>query len=45
VVVVSTHDRPEERLRGLQAGADAYLTKQSLNAGELIDIVRRLGGN
>jgi chemotaxis protein histidine kinase CheA/CheY-like chemotaxis protein len=44
VVVVSNRDRPEDRLRGLQAGADAYLTKQALNAGELVELVRRLGG-
>ncbi len=44
IVVVSTRDRPEDRLRGLRAGADAYLTKQSLDAGELIDLVRRLAG-
>ncbi|HXU45524.1 MAG TPA: response regulator [Thermoanaerobaculia bacterium] len=44
IVVVSTRDRSEDRLRGLQAGADAYLAKQSLNAGELVDLVRRLGG-
>ncbi len=44
VVVVSTRDRSEDRLRGLQAGADAYLAKQSLDAGELVELVRRLGG-
>ncbi len=44
IVVVSTRDRSEDRLRGLQAGADAYLTKQSLDAGELVELVRRLGG-
>lgn len=44
IVVVSTRDRPEDRLRGLKAGADAYLTKQGLDAGELVDLVRRLGG-
>jgi CheY-like chemotaxis protein len=44
IVVVSTRDRPEDRLRGLQAGADAYLTKQSLDAGELAALVRRLSG-
>ena len=45
IVVVSTRDRPEDRLRGLKVGADAYLTKQSLDAGELVDLVRRLGGS
>lgn len=44
LIVVSTRDHPEDRLRGLKAGADAYLTKQSLDAGELVDLVRRLSG-
>jgi chemotaxis protein histidine kinase CheA/CheY-like chemotaxis protein len=44
IIVVSTRDRPEDRLRGLKVGADAYLTKQSLDAGELVDLVRRLSG-
>jgi CheY-like chemotaxis protein len=44
IVVVSTRDRPEDRLRGLKAGAEAYLTKQSLDAGELVHLVRRLSG-
>ncbi len=45
IVVVTTHDRPEERLKGLEAGADAYLAKQSLDARELVALVRRLGGS
>jgi chemotaxis protein histidine kinase CheA len=44
VIVVSTRDRPQDRLRGLEAGADAYLAKQRLDPGELADVVRRLGG-
>ncbi|MFI5168136.1 MAG: response regulator [Thermoanaerobaculales bacterium] len=44
VVVVSTHDRPEDRLAGLEAGADAYLSKQGLDSTELAGLVRRLGG-
>ena len=44
VVVVSTRDRAEDRLRGLEAGADAYITKQGLDATELAATVRRLAG-
>lgn len=45
VIVVSTRDRPEDRLEGLAAGADAYLAKQGLDASELIALIRRLGGH
>lgn len=44
IVVVSTRERPEDRMRGLRAGADAYLTKQSLVASDLVETVRRLTG-
>jgi two-component system chemotaxis sensor kinase CheA len=44
IVVVSTRERPEDRMRGLRAGADAYLTKQSLVANDLVETVRRLTG-
>ncbi len=44
VVAVSTRERSEDRLAGLEAGADAYITKQTLNAAELNGLVRRLGG-
>lgn len=45
IVVVSTRESSEDRLRGLRAGADAYLTKQSLVATDLVETVRRLTGN
>ena len=45
IVVVTTHDRPDERLRGLEAGADAYLAKQGLDARDLVSLVKRLGGS
>jgi chemotaxis protein histidine kinase CheA/ActR/RegA family two-component response regulator len=45
IVVVSTLDRPSDRLAGLEAGADAYLTKQGLDARELVALVYRVAGN
>jgi CheY-like chemotaxis protein len=44
VVVVSTRDRPQDRLAGLEAGADAYLAKQRLDARELVTLIQRVGG-
>jgi CheY-like chemotaxis protein len=44
VVVVSSRERPEDRMRGLKAGADAYLAKQGLDPSELAGLIRRLGG-
>lgn len=32
VLMLTAHDRPEERVRGLRAGADDYLTKPFVNA-------------
>ena len=44
VVVVSYKEREEDRLRGLDAGADAYLTKSSFHDQTLIDTVVDLIG-
>lgn len=44
VVVVSTLDRPSDRLAGLESGADAYLTKQGLDVRELVALIHRVGG-
>jgi CheY-like chemotaxis protein len=44
VVVVSTLDRPSDRLAGLESGADAYLTKQGLDVRELVALITRVGG-
>ena len=44
VVVVSTRDQDSDRMAGLDAGADAYLAKQNLDDGELVALIRRLGG-
>ena len=44
VIIVSYKDREEDRLRGMQAGADYYLTKSSFHDTGLIQAVRDLIG-
>ena len=45
VVVVSYKDREEDRMAGLQAGADAYLTKSSFHDNGFLDTVADLIGD
>jgi chemotaxis protein histidine kinase CheA len=40
VIVLSTRDQPQDRRAGMDAGAHAYLTKQELDARELVALVR-----
>ncbi|RUL87563.1 hybrid sensor histidine kinase/response regulator [Tautonia sociabilis] len=44
VVIVSYKDRPEDRMRGLEAGADGYLTKSSFHDDLFISTVVDLIG-
>ncbi len=44
VMIVSYKDRDEDRLRGLEAGADYYLTKSSFHDNTLLDAVENLIG-
>ncbi|VAX12822.1 Signal transduction histidine kinase CheA [hydrothermal vent metagenome] len=44
VMIVSYKDREEDRIRGLNAGADYYLTKGSFHDEALLDAVRDLIG-
>jgi two-component system sensor histidine kinase and response regulator WspE len=44
VMIVSYKDREEDRLRGLDAGADYYLTKGSFHDETLVQAVRDLIG-
>jgi two-component system sensor histidine kinase and response regulator WspE len=44
VMIVSYKDRPEDRARGLQAGADYYLAKGSFHDSVLLDAVFDLVG-
>ncbi len=43
IIIVSTRDKAGDRLAGLEAGADAYVTKQALESHKLASIIRRLG--
>jgi two-component system sensor histidine kinase and response regulator WspE len=45
VMIVSYKDREEDRRRGLDAGADYYLTKGSFHDTTMIDAVRDLIGD
>ena len=42
VILLTAMDRDEDKQRGLQAGADAYLIKKSLTQEELIDTIQQL---
>jgi two-component system sensor histidine kinase and response regulator WspE len=45
VMIVSYKDRPEDRARGMSAGADYYLTKGSFHDATLLDAVADLIGD
>ena len=45
VVIVSYKDRDEDRLRGMEAGADYYLTKSSFHDETLVTAVQDLIGD
>ena len=44
VILVTSLDEPAQRERGLEAGADAYITKSSFDQDTLLDTVRMLLG-
>jgi two-component system chemotaxis sensor kinase CheA len=44
VILVTSLDEPAQRERGLEAGADAYITKSSFDQDALLDTVRMLIG-
>ncbi len=44
VIIVSYKDREEDRLKGMECGANYYLTKSSFHDNTLIDAVKKLTG-
>jgi two-component system chemotaxis sensor kinase CheA len=42
VIMMTSRDSPDDIQRGLDLGANAYVTKQSFEQGELLATVRRL---
>jgi two-component system, chemotaxis family, sensor histidine kinase and response regulator WspE len=44
VLIISYKERPEDRLRGLEVGADGYLTKGTFQDQDLVDAVVKLIG-
>jgi two-component system chemotaxis sensor kinase CheA len=42
VILVTALDSREDRERGIDAGANAYIVKSGFDQGKLLDIVRRL---
>jgi len=44
VVLVTSLARPEEKLKGMQAGADAYIVKGAFDQATLLDRVQELAG-
>ncbi len=44
ILIISTRESAEDRLKGMEAGADAYLIKQQLAQGELHETLKKLLG-
>ncbi len=44
IVLVTSLGSPEDRERGVEAGADAYIIKSSFDQGNLLDVIGRLTG-
>jgi len=44
VVLVTSLELPQDKIRGLEAGADAYITKSTFDQLELLETIERLIG-
>ena len=41
IILVTTRDTPEDRQRGMECGADAYISKSDFKHKSFIEVVRR----
>ena len=44
VVLITSMESPQDKIRGLKAGADAYIVKSSFDQRELLETIERLIG-
>jgi two-component system chemotaxis sensor kinase CheA len=44
VILVTSLESPQDKIRGLEAGADAYIVKKSFDQRELLEMIERLIG-
>ena len=44
IILVTSLGSPEDRERGVESGADAYIIKSSFDQGNLLEVVKRLAG-
>jgi len=44
VIIVTARESPEDRRRGIEVGADAYVTKSEFNQRQLLETIQRLIG-
>ena len=44
IIIVTSRDKEEDKQRGIQVGADAYIIKGSFDQSNLLDTVRNLSG-
>jgi len=45
LMIISTRESSEDRMRALESGADTYMVKQQLNGDEILQTVKALVGN
>lgn len=44
IIIVTSREKEEDKRRGIQVGADAYIIKGAFDQGSLIDTIRNLAG-